>query len=173
MKEDIKKEFQLGNVKVELSKADLESMLKELDKEEVVYDYPICCKSKSLGLVVLFNEPKEGLVLRSEDNEIIPQRTIHRFKHGCANKDYWEQIPYDKERGLYHGQWVWCWDDNEFGTLSILKYDAINKRSFDYNGEGTGFIWDNYSATCPEHMKEAFQDLINNEKALGTVGIEF
>lgn len=57
MEKDIKKEFQLGNVKVKLSKAELEKMLKEINEEEVSYDYPICCKHKTLDLVVLFNKP--------------------------------------------------------------------------------------------------------------------
>jgi len=171
MNEDVKKEFQLGKVKVELSKAELEKMLQEIDKEE--FDYPICCKRKGNSLIVLFDALGNGKVLHTDNCKDWNVGNYHKNWIDTTNKDRWEQIPYDKERGLYHGQWVWCWDNPWTQVAQFRKYDAINKCSYTFSGREDGFKYDNYSATCPEYMKEAFQDLINNEKALGTIGIEF
>lgn len=165
MADDIKKEFQLGNVKVELSKSDLEKMLQEVSEEEVKFDYPICCKHKQYNIIVLFDSLQGGKVLWTNPDWVTDEYYYQWSSH--TRKDLWEEIPYDKERGLYHGQWVWCWDNSETHSVSFRKYNAINRCTFSVKGSPNGFKFENYSATCPKHMKEAFTDLLNNEKALG------
>lgn len=135
------------------TKEQLEQALEEFNKPE--FDYPICCKDKATNLIILFHSKDEGTILRDRDNNMdrIGETSNNWTDH--TNTDVWEEIPYDKERGFYHKQPVYCWQDIDTHSVTIRFYDAEDKESvFAYNGSRLYSEFDNYSAEMPEHMKE-------------------
>ncbi len=147
---------------VEVTKAELEEALKEFDKPE--FDYPMAFRSKrSKDLVVLFDRIKSGKVISKTSDYNTGYYAFDWAKH--TNTDAWQQIPYDKERGFYHGQMVYCWYNDYTHCVHTRFYDAINKCTFGYVGQLEGYDYSNYSATMPEFMDEAYNTLegINDE----------
>lgn len=143
------KTIKINNVSVEVTEEQLIEALKEFDKPE--FDYPICCKSKIWGSVVLFTDLRKGTVLCKGNS-------FHKvgFTSWTSHTDRysWEEIPYDKERGFYHKQLIYCWDDDDTHCVDLKFYDAINKYPFTHRGKPNGYEYQNYSATLPNHMKE-------------------
>lgn len=147
----MKKKISLSNIEIELSKEELEKALKEFDEPE--FDYPICCKSKHNGEIVLFDEDVNFARCLEPGDSFSTKGRIGAYGHP-ADSTTWEQIPYDKERGFYHKQLVYAWDDKDTHQSSLRFYDAINKCCFSYAGKFYGWPYNNYSATMPEHMNE-------------------
>ena len=145
----MKKTIRICGVDISLTVEQLKEAIKEFDEPE--FDYPICCKRKDNGEIVLFTGKTEGSALKSNHREF-GYFSNDWFSH--TNTDVWEEIPYDKERGLYHKQPVFCWDSNGFYGTDFRFYDAINKCSFSYMGNSDGLEYENYSLEIPEHMKE-------------------
>ena len=130
--------------------------LEEQLKQEQV-EYPICCKAENRNLVVLFSSRDKGKVLKTDLGFEVTSEDESWTPH--TDTRIWKEIPYDKERNLYHGQMVYCWDDNDTHTADICFYDAINKGTFNYKGDLSGDYYDNYSATMPEFMFKAHKTL--------------
>lgn len=145
------KTITINNVSVEVTKEQLQEALDEFDKPE--FDYPICCKTKTTGLVMLFSSDKEAVVLKADKDNYHTVGEVCKV-WGHTDKSIWKEIPYDKERGLYHKQLVYCWDNVDTHSVDIRFYDAKYRCPFTYNGESEGHKFTNYSALLPEHMKE-------------------
>ena len=146
----MKKTIRICGVDISLTVEQLKEAIKEFVKP--VFDYPICCKSKVNSDIVLFNGRNEGSVLKSSHREV-GHFSNDWFSH--TNTDIWEEIPYDKERGFYHKQPVYCWDnDDSLYQVTLRFYDVINNRTFTFDGLTHGYVYYNYSAEIPEHMKE-------------------
>ncbi len=149
-----------GNI--EVTKAELEEALKEFDKPE--FEYPMAFMSKHTnGLIVLFDGISLGKVVSKVPKYDIGYTSVYWTKH--TDTDVWQQIPYDKERGFYHGQMIYCWYNDCTHCVHIRFYNAIDKCTFDYDGELAGSYFDNYSATMPEFIDKAYDTLegINDE----------
>jgi len=133
---------------------ELEASLKEEDK----FDYPICKIDERLGLIVLFTDLKKGRVLCQgasfhEEGLTSPSWIPH------TDTEVWKDYPYDKERGLYHKQMVYCWDNYYTHRVEIRFYDAINECAFAFGGCSSETEFEYYSATMPEFIKEAHKTL--------------
>lgn len=150
--EKITRSFKLGEVEVTLTKVQLEHMLKEFNKPE--FEYPMYFKCKVNKLIVKFTGLSEGVQLNGDE---IGERDDNWINH--TNKGVWEQIPYDKERDLYHGQIVYCWDEDETHRINVKFYDAVNVCTFSFDGSPNGATYDNYSTTMPEFMLTAAETL--------------
>lgn len=135
------------------TKEQLEQALAEFDKP--TFDYPICCVGKEDKAIILFDGIESGVVLKQGDHPM--SRVIgETYGHWIDHTDsYWTQIPYDREKGFYHKQPVYCWQDEDTHSATLRFYDAENKESvFAFNGSKLYSEYDNYSAKMPEHMKE-------------------
>ena len=146
------KTIKINNVDVTLTKEQLQEALKEFDKPE--FDYPICCRAKLTGEVVVFTGIKKGEVLKVDKDEYYHLGCKSENFHPHTNKNIWEEIPYDKERGFYHKQLVYCWDNCDTHIVNMQFYDVFNGTVYAYQGSDLESFYDNYSATMPEHMKE-------------------
>lgn len=136
-------------------KAKIAELEKQLDEKEL--KYPICCKSTTSDLIVLFSSLKEGKVLRPNSSFKVGE--IKDCWEPHTNTDVWEEIPYDKERGLYHKQVVYCWDSEWWLGVHIRLYNAIDKCTFSTVGDKDGLKYENYSATLPNFMLKAHKTL--------------
>lgn len=145
------KTITLNNIEVTLTKEQLEQALAEFNRPD--FDYPICCKSILTGNVILYTDLKEGTLLAKAISSLL--KVGHYSDDWTSHTDSTMiQIPYDAERGFYHKQPVYCWDDEFTHEVVLRFYDAINKCTFTYDGEENGGGFDHYSAEIPEHMKE-------------------
>ena len=141
------KTIKLNDISIEVTKEQLEQALAEINRPE--FDYPLCFKSRTDNIIVLFNSLSKGIRLNGYS-----AGTEGEYLTPHTDKDLWEQIPYDTERGFYHKQPVYCWwEKRNTHSAYVRFYDAINKRTFDYTGR-EGATYGNYSATMPEHMLE-------------------
>lgn len=70
-----------------------------------------------------------------------------------TDTDNWEPVPYDKERDLWHGQPVYCWDDDETHSKTVRFYNAPQKSVFSYDGDNVGITLDNYEAVPIKHYE--------------------
>ena len=134
----------------------------EFDKPK--FKYPMAFMSKrSKDLIVLFDGIRSGKVISENPSYNIGDTSTNWTEH--TDTDAWQQIPYDKERGFHHGQMVYCWDGIHTHLVCIKFYDAINKCTFDHDGELEGTRYTNYSATMPEFINKAYDTLegINDE----------
>ena len=61
-----------------------------------------------------------------------------------VNDKQWEDVLYDKEKELWDGQPVWCYDKDYETIKSLGFYDAKHNRLFDVIGSRCGNIYDNY-----------------------------
>lgn len=150
----MKKKVKLNNVEVELTKEQLEDALKEFNEPE--YDYPICCKNKRNGTIVLFTGETidTGTCLREDEEIFIKEGETSDGLIPHTDEETWEQIPYDKELGLYHKQPVYAWDKYHTHVTVFGFYNAISKCLHGGSGESCGPKWEIYSSEIPEHMKE-------------------
>lgn len=62
-------------------------------------------------------------------------------------------IPYNKERGLYHKQPVWCWDNEDVAKKIIKFYDCKNGCTFSYDGQLEGECFENIEPVTQEQLK--------------------
>jgi len=150
------KTIKLNNLSVEVTKEQLEEALAEFDKPK--FDYPLAFMQELSQEIVLFDSLTSGTVLKQGTNWYSNKKGEYSENWMPHTNNYWKPIPYDKERGFYHKQPVYCWNIDFSHQAVVRFYDAEKKRTFSYNG-GTiiSSSSDNYSATMPEHMLE-FQE---------------
>lgn len=120
----------------------IDELQRQIDGLKNETEYPVFCLSinNTNLFIVKFDGLTSGEVVKQGANEI--GFKIDNFI-AYTSKEDWKPLPYNKERGLYHTQLVWCWD---YSTHSrrLGFYDAINDRSFDVNGRFHGSTWKNY-----------------------------
>ena len=135
--------------------------IRDGDYDEPEFKYPIFKKSKITGLVVRFTGLKEGDVVISDTKWLAGEHHDNFTPH--TDTDVWKDVPYDKEKKLYHGQPVYVWDNSNTHQKSIAFYDALNICTFNPDGKCDGEMWDNYVAIPTEHipawMYEAYETL--------------
>ena len=143
---------------IEEIKRKLHSMEQQL-KDDI--EYPIFKRNKYNESIVKFTDLDTNIrIMKGTSNynvgEVI-KSTLH------TDTKVWEDVAYDKERDLFDGQPVECWEDDSSHSRKIRFYDAINTCSFTYDGVRGGYPFKNYKAIKPEHYKkwmlEAFETL--------------
>ena len=119
-----------------------EQRIDELQRQidELKNEHPVFCYSKEGTHIVRFDGLKSG--------EVVKQGVLffgYKSNFFCEHTDskHFKPLPYNKDRGLYHTQLVWCWDDFTHSRL-LCFYDAINDKNFDINGRRLGSSWKNY-----------------------------
>ena len=125
----------------------IEGLKKEVEKLKKKYNYfsyPLYKINEKNLLVVKFTSINRGICVFKGDTEINITGTEKEWiEHTMAN--VWSDIAFDKERGLYDKQLVWCWNDFDKFGKSCRFYDAINKRTFCIvRGSRTGTEFENY-----------------------------
>ncbi len=122
-------------------------------KGTVRKEFPIF-KKNNIGEVFRFDDNNSGQWCLLSRPLFYEART--KFTYFCAdNDDYWTDVPYDEERGLYDKQPVWCWDDEDTSMRNILFFDCKNNgKVFSYNGERHNWgILDNTEPVTTEQLQ--------------------
>jgi len=133
----------------------------EQEEEHKKFIYPIFKKSKVTNVIVKFIGPNEATVLFDPNNQHNNDSGYDWVEH--TDTDSWEDVPYDKERGFWHGQPVWFWGNNDTHVRQVRFYNVKNQATFSYTGYTHGVGFGNYEAVKPEHyedwMYEAYKTL--------------
>lgn len=138
---------------------ELGAEIEKLKKEEES-TYPIYKKHTTSNLVVKFIGLEDGIVKNGNSTWRIADTSNVWTRH--TDKDTWEDIAFDEERGLFDKQLVWCWEDDETYGRTLRFYNAKDKRSFTPDGKRSGFCFDNYEpyeGEYPKWAKEAYRTL--------------
>ena len=100
-----------------------------ISKSETVkpeFEYPIVCKAmfsnSNRVLIVKFTDLNTAEVLRDSEGGVKVGKSYYWARH--TNTADWTQIPYDHERGLFHHQIVWAWDELYKAGRYLGVYDA-------------------------------------------------
>jgi hypothetical protein len=130
-------------------------------KNEDKFEYPIF-KKNSLGTIHRFTDITTSIIVFTNDTKVVVGVEMeNRIKH--TDTKIYSDVPYNKERDLYHGQVCYAWDDKDTHKIIIRFYDAINDCAFDYAGKSCGIKYDNYKAVpyehIPQRMIEAYSSL--------------
>lgn len=115
------------------------------------FEYPIFKKNKQNGSIVKFIslETREIIAHGDSISEAgLPTSIPH------TNKNYWLDVPYDRERELYHGQPVYTWDKHDTHCRALKFYDALNGSIFTCSGCFNGSFYDNVEAISPEDIPD-------------------
>ena len=156
--------IKVNNVEIELT-AEMIKDIKALP-DEPEFEYPLFMKSKSNGQIVKFTSIQKGEVVW-KGRTVGCSNVGHVFGGWAEHTDTetWQPVPYDKERGLWHGQPVKVWNNSNTHGRNNCFYDAINKNVFSYDGT-CSIEYDNYDniePVKPEHyeqwMLEAYKTL--------------
>lgn len=141
------KTFELNGII--LSEEQMKQVAEAYSKPE--FEYPIFKRWKNSGEIVKFAGMANGTTVFSSAN----YHAIGYYSDTFAihTDKMWEDIAYDKERDLWDGQPVYCWDTSTY-TKVLGFYDAINKNQFASLGKRNGWNFDNYKAINPEHYTE-------------------
>lgn len=121
----------------------IDELQRQIDELKNETEYPVFCYlfDSKKPVIVRFDGLKSGEVIK---------QGYWEFGHKAddwnnfTNTDYWKQLPYNKERGLYHTQLVWCWQNSDTHDRTLSFYNAIDDSSFRYNGNPGGLDWENY-----------------------------
>lgn len=121
----------------------IDELQRQIDELKNETEYPVFCYlfDSDKPIIVRFDGLKSG--------EVIKQGSLE-FGHKaddwnpCTNKNIWEPLSYNKERGLYHTQLVWVWDKSIKGHRVLCFYNAVNDSTFNYKCELNGVKWNNY-----------------------------
>jgi hypothetical protein len=144
---------------------ELQKKYEELGKEIKVLkrkaeaEFPVFKRWMYTGEVVRFDDVHTATVVMctlSGSNSI-----GYKYRPKSYSSPEWINIPYDKERGFYHGQPVECWDNCDTHLRVFRFYDAVNRCTFTSNGCLDGARWSNYKAVDHIHewMREAYYTL--------------
>ena len=154
--------IKVNNVEIELTAEQIKEIKALPDESE--FEYPLFMKHKVNGQIIMFTSINEGCVVWKRDQEF--SSTIGYVSDGWiphTNTDTWQPVPYDKERGIWHGQPVEVWDSMCTHERRIRFYNAITLSPFSIHGRSLLYTWDNIEAIPPEHyepwMFEAYKTL--------------
>ena len=152
--------IKVNNVEIELTAEQIKEIKALPDEPE--FEYPLFMKGKGSGQIVRFdNLTDRTTVWQGDSIREVGYRSKYPLPH--TRSDIWQPVPYDKERGLWHGQPVEVWDNGDTHGRFIKFYDAILKRTFTFDGVKRGNTYDNIKAIPPEECKpwmhEAYKTL--------------
>ena len=103
--------------------------------------------------------------LSSEDGmpvQIMGDDIGYILHHKNFNVEDWVDIPYDKERNLWHGQPIMAYKDNWTHTRDFSFYSVTEECCFGVIGQGKGPYYDLYEPLplpYPEWLIEAYKTL--------------
>ena len=123
-----------------LQKETLEARLACLPED---FDYPLCFELVSTGKIVKFEGLNTGEIVWSDEPTEIGKISWAWRNHTDAS--VWTQIAFNKARGLYDKQLVWCSDTEARGLPYLAFYDATKDRSFNIDGKRLGSEWGNFT----------------------------
>ena len=131
-----KQEMQEELARIKFHTDKLAARLAELPEE---FDYPLYMQS-SRGYIIKFTDLRTGEVIKQ--GEGTPDELGYIYNHWTRHQDrsVWTPIAFNKERGLYDKQLVWCTYNHSKGMPSLLFYDAINDSAFYSDGGRNGPI---------------------------------
>ena len=152
--------IKVSGVEIELTAEQIKE-IKALPGEPE-FEYPLFMESKNNGRIVRFDGLTDRTTVWKGDSTCeVGVHTSSSTQH--TDTDVWKPVPYDKERGLWHGQPIEVWDAGDTHGRSMKFYDAINKRTFTFCGETCGSRYENIEAIPPEEYKpwmfEAYKTL--------------
>ena len=134
--------------------------LKKQNTEKEETKYPIYCKLKDSSLVVKFTALQTGEVVVNNYPHNVGYNRHDWIEH--TDKNEWQQLDVCEKTGLFDGQLVWCWDDNDTHMRYLKFYDAKDKRTYCFDGTKYGSSYHNYSpfeGNYPDWALEAFKTL--------------
>ena len=110
--------------------------------------YPIY-KKNDFMVVKFTNEIKREVVFvfnrdKALFNAKVESYRVLRIEIKDIDDGQWEDVLYNREKGLWDGQPVWCYDKDYETIKSLGFYDAKHNRLFDVIGSRCGNIYDNY-----------------------------
>jgi hypothetical protein len=148
---------EMNNLMKEFDEAIAETKCDEPTKEEE-FVYPLCVGYHDDSLIALYYGLNRGKILFDCSGSWIVGSDFNNWIDH-TDTEIWKQIPYNKERELYHKQRVYCWNTGDTHAVDCRFYDAINDNTWYFYGKPDGHKYDNYSATMPEHMLTAHKTL--------------
>lgn len=119
----------------------IDELQRQIDVLKNETEYPVFCYNKLNRNIVMFKKLTYGVVVKQGILEY-GDRTNSFIEH--TDESAWKTLPYNKERGLYHTQLVWCWQNSDTHDRTLSFYNAIDDSSFSYNGNPGGLDWENY-----------------------------
>lgn len=137
----------------------IKELQRQIDGLKNENEYPVFCYAKEGTHIVRFDGLKSG--------EVVKQGILffgYKSNFFCEHTDskHFKPLPYNKERGLYHTQLVWCWLDVDTHERYLRFYDAINDRFFSFSGKQKGCTLENiepYQGEWPQWAIEAHKTL--------------
>ncbi len=145
--------YKLDNI--EITDAQLDELLAK--REANKFEYPLYKRWIYSGEIVKFTSLDQGEVVVAGKDNLHKIGYIDSFVSHTAHG--WEDVPYNKERDLFHTQAIECWYSNYTHRRDLRFYDAINDEVFTYSGKLKGASYNNYRAIpldkVPEWMNEA------------------
>ena len=116
----------------------IETDIAELPEE---FDYPLYMQS-SRGYIIKFTDLRTGEVIKQGEGTPDELGYIHSRWTRHQDRSVWTPIAFNKERGLYDKQLVWCSDTETEQLHYLYFYDAENDRVFSSDGyrNGPGII---------------------------------
>lgn len=76
----------------------------------------------------------------------IGEDVINQKFYSDINNKEWKDVLYDKERNLWNGQPVWCWDYADIASRKVKFYNVVNHCPFNYKGHKSELKYENYKA---------------------------
>ena len=141
----------------------IQEIIPECPETEEVFNYPLFKRGKGTGVVIKFTSLRTGTVVWKGEQKLnilnIGNTSNSFVRH--TNTDAWEDMVYDKDRDLWDGQPIYCWDKYSTHTRVTRFYDAVNKSTFGYKGDRKGATYDNYTPVPPKHYDEWIVDTFN------------
>ena len=136
-----KQEMQEELTRIKFHTDKLEARLANLPEE---FDYPLYMQS-SRGYIIKFTDLRTGEVIKQ--GEGTPDELGYIYSRWTRHQDrsVWTPVAFNKERGLYDKQLVWCSDNDNISLPRLSFYDADNNCAFFGNGIRFGYSWDNYA----------------------------
>ena len=141
------------NLKDKIAKfeKELAELKAEFSKQEV--EYPLFRRSKQNSSIVKFTSLSEGTVVwkGSVPYSAIGHYSENWFKH--TDTDTWEEVAYDRDRDLWDGQPIWCWNNDDTHVRELRFYDAVHKKAYSYTGIRANVGYKNYKAINSDHYE--------------------
>ena len=129
-------------MKLQELEAKYKELGKEIEKLKAKEGYPKFFRNITHNFIAKFTALTDGVVVYDDIVANIGDFCGKYVPHTV--KALWEEVPYDKETGLYHKQLVWCWNDKDTHKKELRFYDAINKCTFTCWGGEDGAAFVNY-----------------------------
>lgn len=123
--------------------------------------YPVFKLWKDLDMVVKFTDKNTSLCVFDNRNWSIGNIVNN---DNIENYNNWITLSYNKEKDLYNGQPVICWDDEDKLELTLGYYSVEHDSMFTDYGKGYA-QFDNILALSKEQLK-AFPEMSKNFKNL-------